>query len=60
MDLLPWVLIVQLWSPNSDKIKIIHTQVYPNYAECQKAAVPWREKKFIAICGVKQNYDKSK
>ena len=58
MELLPWILIVQLWNDPPPKMKFVYSKVYPNYAECMEARKEWIDKKFVAICGVKGETDK--
>lgn len=53
MDLLPWILIVQLWSDPPPKIQMVYRKEYPNYEQCMEARKEWIEKNFVAICGVK-------
>ncbi len=37
IDLLPWILIVQLWTDPPPKMKFIYKKEYTNYAECMEA-----------------------
>ena len=53
MDLVPWILIVQLWTDPPPAIQMVYRKEYPTYAECMEARKEWIEKKFVAICGVK-------
>jgi hypothetical protein len=38
---------------------MIYNKEYPNYAECMEARKEWIEKKFVAICGVKNETRKT-
>lgn len=53
LDLMPWILIVQLWTDPPPKIQLIYNKEYPNYAECMKAREEWLPKKFVVICAPK-------
>ena len=53
LDLMPWILIVQLWSDPPPKMKFVYSKVYPNYVECMDARREWNNKGFVAICSVK-------
>ncbi len=53
MDLMTWVLIVQLWSDPPPKIKLVYTKEYPSYEACMEARKEWLNKEFVVICGVK-------
>ena len=53
MDLMPWILVIQLWSDTPPPIQMVYRKEYPNYAECMEARKEWIEKKFVALCGVK-------
>lgn len=61
IDLLPWILIVQLWSETDPipKMKFIYSKVYPNYEACMEARKEWDQKKMTAICSPKSE-DKPK
>jgi hypothetical protein len=58
MDLIPWILIVQLWTDPPPKIKFVYSKVYPNYTECMEARKEWDNKGMVAICGVKSETNK--
>ena len=58
MELLPWILIVQLWTDPPPKMKFVYSKVYPNYAECMEARKEWDNKGLVAICGVKSETNK--
>lgn len=53
IDLLPWILIVQLWTDPPPKIKFVYKKEFPNYAECMDARKEWDQKKLVAICSPK-------
>ena len=59
MELLPWILIVQLWTEAPPKIAMVYSKEYPNYAECMEARKEWVEKKLVAMCGVKNENSKT-
>lgn len=58
LDLLPWILIVQLWNDPPPKMKFVYKKEYPNYAECMAARKEWDNKGLVAICGVKSETSK--
>ena len=58
LDLLPWILIVQLWTDPPPKMKFIYKKEYSNYAECMEARKEWDNKGLVAICGVKSETNK--
>jgi hypothetical protein len=53
LDLLPWILVVQLWTDPPPRIKFVYKKEYPNYEECMDARQEWDNRGFIAICSVK-------
>ena len=53
IDLLPWILIVQLWTDPPPKMKFIYKKEYPTYAECMDARKTWEQKSLVAICSPK-------
>ena len=59
MDLMPWILVIQLWSDTPPPIQMVYRKEYPNYAECMEARKEWIEKKFVALCGVKVENNKN-
>jgi hypothetical protein len=58
MELLPWILIVQLWTENPPAIKLVYRKEYPNYEQCMEARNEWTKKKLVALCGVKSETNK--
>ncbi len=58
LDLMPWILVVQLWSDPPPKIKFVYSKVYPNYQECMEARKEWDDKGLVAICSVKSENNK--
>jgi len=58
IELLPWILIVQLWSDPPPKMKFVYSKVYPNYTECMEARKEWDNKGLVAICGLKNETNK--
>ena len=58
LDLLPWVLMVQLWSDPPPKMKFVYSKVYANYAECMEARKEWDSKGLVALCGIKHETSK--
>lgn len=58
IDLLPWILIVQIWTENPPAIKLVYRKEYSSYEQCMEARKEWIDKKFVAICGVKGETDK--
>lgn len=53
LDLLPWILVVQLWTDPPPRMKFIYKKEYPNYQECMDARKDWDNKGFVALCSVK-------
>lgn len=54
IDLLPWILIVQIWTAESPgQINLVYRKEYPSHEQCMEARKEWIEKKFVALCGVK-------
>jgi hypothetical protein len=60
LDLMPWLLIVQLWTDPPPAIKLIYKKEYPNYQECMDARKEWDDKGFVALCSVKVLTDQGK
>ena len=60
LDLMPWILIVQLWSDPPPQMKLIYKKEYPNYQECMAARKEWDDKGFVALCSVKAPTDQGK
>ncbi len=60
LDLMPWILIVQLWTDPPPKMRFIYKKEYPNYQECMLARKEWDDKGLVAICAVKAVDDKDK
>jgi hypothetical protein len=58
LDLMPWILVVQLWTDPPPKIKFVYSKVYPNYQECMEARKEWDDKGLVAICSVKSEHNK--
>lgn len=58
IELLPWILIVQIWNDPPPKIQFVYKKEYPNYAECMAARREWDNKGLVAICGVKSETSK--
>jgi hypothetical protein len=55
MDLLPWILIIQLWTDPPPTMKFVYKKEYPNYQECMQAHKEWSEKhpKLMILCSPK-------
>jgi hypothetical protein len=53
LDLMPWILIVQLWTDPPPRMKFVYKKEYPNYQECMAARKEWDDKGFVALCSVK-------
>ena len=59
IDLLPWILIVQLWNDPPPTMKFVYSKVYADRAACMEARKEW-EKHFVALCSPKtDNKEKS-
>lgn len=48
LDMMPWILLVQIWLPNST-ISVYEKQ-YANYQECWQARTLWQRQPFTALC----------
>lgn len=57
LDLMPWILVVQLWTDSPPKIQMVYRKEYANYSECMTARKVWDNKNLVAICAVKSNKD---
>jgi hypothetical protein len=53
LDLMPWILVVQLWTDPPPQMKFVYKKEYPNYQECMDARKDWDDKGFVALCAVK-------
>jgi hypothetical protein len=60
LDLMPWILVVQLWTDPPPAMKFIYKKEYSNYQECMAARKEWNDKGFVALCSVKAPTDQSK
>jgi len=58
LDLMPWILVVQLWTDPPPQIKFIYKKEYPDYQACMDARKEWDGKGFVAICAVKAPKEK--
>ena len=58
--LMPWILVVQLWTDPPPKMKFIFKKEYPTYQECMDARKEWDNKGLVALCAVKNTDDKDK
>lgn len=54
MEIVVWLLSVQLWTDPPPKIKIMFTKEYTTYEECMEAREYWADKQFQALCLIKQ------
>lgn len=59
LDLVPWILIVQLWTDPPPKIQLIYRKEYPTYQKCMLARKEWDGKGFVALCEVKSSNEKN-
>jgi hypothetical protein len=53
IDLLPWILVVQIWSDPPPKIQLVYRKELPDYSTCMQARKEWEEKKLVALCSPK-------
>ena len=60
LDLMPWILVVQLWSDPPPRMKFVYSKVYPDYQACMDARKEWDNKGFVALCSVKAPADQDK
>lgn len=44
IDLLPWILVVQIWSDPPPKIQLVYRKELPDYSTCMQARKEWEEK----------------
>ena len=59
IDLLPWILIVQIWTADQPgQIDVVYRKEYPSYEQCMAARKEWIDKKLVALCGVKSETNK--
>ncbi len=59
INLLPWILIVQIWTAdNPGQINLVYKKEYSNYEQCMEARKEWIDKKLVALCGVKSETNK--
>jgi hypothetical protein len=58
MDLMPWILVIQLWSDPPPAIQMVYRKEYATYTQCMEARKEWIEKRFVALCGVKVEINK--
>lgn len=54
MEIVVWLLSVQLWTDPPPKIKIMFTKEYATHEECMEAREYWVGRQFQALCLVKQ------
>ena len=52
MDVIVWILMVQLWTDPPPKIKLIYTKEFATYEECMRAREEYMPA-YVAICGPK-------
>jgi len=60
LDLMPWILVVQLWTDPPPRMKFVYSKVYPDYQTCMEARKEWDNKGFVALCSVKAPVDQDK
>ncbi len=53
MEIVVWVLSIQLWSDPPPKNPLIYNKEYPTYEECMAARQEWDKTKFRAFCLMK-------
>jgi len=55
MDLMPWILIIQLWTDPPPTMKFVYKKEYSNYQECMVAHKEWRDRHpgLVALCSPK-------
>jgi hypothetical protein len=49
MDVIVWILMVQLWTDPPPKIKFMYTKEYATYEECMAAKKEYMPT-YVAIC----------
>jgi hypothetical protein len=52
MDIIVWVLMVQLWTYPPPAIKLMYTKEFATYEECMRAREEYMPA-YVAICGQK-------
>ena len=53
LDLRPWILLVQIWWPDSTRITTIYQHTYASYHECWQARAQWPQQTFTVLCVLK-------
>lgn len=53
MEIVVWVLSIQLWSDPPPRNQLIYNKEYPTYNECMEARKEWERTNFKAFCLMK-------
>ena len=53
MEIVVWVLTIQLWTDPPPAIKMIYTKEFSTYEECMAARTEWEKTKFTSLCLMK-------
>lgn len=56
IELLPWILLVQLWNDPAPRMKFTYKKEYPNYQACMDAREEWETKQLVATCVPKSEF----
>jgi hypothetical protein len=53
MEIVVWILSVQLWTDPPPAIKFVYTKEFPTHEECMAARSEWEKTKFNSFCLMK-------
>ena len=53
MEIIVWVLSIQLWTDPPPAIKMVYTKEFATQAECMQARAEWEKTKFQSLCLMK-------
>jgi len=53
MDIIVWVLMVQLWTDPPPAIKLMYTKEFATYEECMRAREEYMPA-YVALCSIKK------
>ena len=50
MDIVVWLLTVQLWTEPGPQMKFVYTKEYATYEACMEAREHWAQRDFPSFC----------
>ena len=53
MDVVAWILTVQLWTEPTPQMKFVYTKEYATYEACMEAREHWALRDFPSFCAPK-------